>query len=438
MRISVFGLGYVGCVSAACLAQRGHQVLGLDINPQKVEIIKAGRAPVIEPDLDRLIKDSIEKDRFRVSLESRGALHKSDVSLICVGTPSQKNGNLDLKNVESVCRSIGMELSQQQNYHVVVVRSTVLPGSTEKRLIPLLEKHSGRKAGWDFGVCFNPEFLREGSAVSDFYDPGQIIIGEFDERSGEIVETLYQGIPASIVHTTIPTAEIVKYANNAFHALKVTFANEIGVLCKAHGIDGRVVMESLCQDKRLNISPAYLKPGFAFGGSCLPKDLRALLYRAKERDLMCSLLKGIWTSNQQQIQRGIDLVESAGHKRIGILGLSFKPGTDDLRESPIVSLTEALIGKGYQLAIYDESVEFARLMGTNKDFLEQEIPHITSLISSSLEELMEWAEVVVVAHGGETARWALSLMQTDQVLIDLVGVVQNNDDVRGGYEGICW
>ncbi len=438
MRISIFGLGYVGCVSAACLAQSGHEVLGLDTSPQKVDLISSGRAPVIEPGLDRLVREAVQSGSMRVTSDSRDAVHNSDVSMICVGTPSNKNGSLNLQYVENVCREIGTGLAHKHGYHVVIVRSTVLPGSAEERLIPLLEQHSGRRAGPDFGVCMNPEFLREGSAVADFYNPGQIIIGELDQHSGEVVEALYRDVQAPTIRTTIRIAEMIKYANNAFHALKVTFANEIGVLCKAHGIDGREVMETLCQDTRLNISPAYLRPQFAFGGSCLPKDLRALLYRAKERDLECSLLKAILVSNQQQIQRGIDLVESTRHKKVGVLGLSFKPGTDDVRESPVVSLIERLIGKGYRVSIYDERVELGRLVGTNKAFLEREIPHIASLMCSSLEELLEWAEVVVVAHGGATFRRVLSLIREDQTLIDLVGIVADNMDIRGGYEGICW
>lgn len=438
MRVSVFGLGYVGCVSAACLAQNGHDVLGLDVNPQKVELVSSGRAPVIEKGLDTLIRKAVQRGRLRVTSDSRAAIHDSDVSMICVGTPSNKNGSLDLQYVENVCREIGTGLADKQGYHVVIVRSTVLPGSTEERFIPLLEQYSGKRAGPDFGVCVNPEFLREGSAVADFYDPGLIIIGELDRRSGEVVEALYVGIKASTLCTAIRTAEMIKYANNAFHALKVTFANEIGVMSKAHGIDGREVMETLCQDTRLNISPAYLRPGFAFGGSCLPKDLRALLYRAKERDLECSLLKAIWTSNQLQIQRGIDLVESTGRKKIGVLGLSFKPGTDDMRESPVVSLVERLIGKGYSLRIHDDRVELGRLIGTNKAFLEREIPHIASLLCSSLEELLEWAEVVVVAHGGAAFRRVPPLIRENQTLIDLVGVARDDGDVGGAYEGICW
>lgn len=438
MRISVFGLGYVGSVSAACLAQHGHEIIGIDINPEKLALIRCGRAPVIEHGLDDLICRSVEAGNFRVSCDNWEALHSSDVSIICVGTPSNKNGSLKIEYLENVCCEIGAGLVGKDGYHVVIIRSTMLPGSTEDQLIPLLEKHSGRIAGVDFGVCVNPEFLREGSAVADFCNPGLIIIGELDDRSGSVVEALYGGIEAPVLRTSIRTAEMIKYANNAFHALKVAFANEMGSLCKAHNIDGREVMEVLCRDARLNISPAYLKPGYAFGGSCLPKDLRALVYRAKELDLDCSLLNGILTSNQQQMQRGIDLVESTGRKKVGILGISFKSGTDDMRESPAVSLIERLIGKGYSVCVYDEGVELGRLVGTNKAFLEQEIPHISSLMCSSLENLVESAEVLVIAHGGAVSQRLLPLVREDQVLIDLVGILKNDGNRRGVYEGICW
>jgi len=438
MRISVFGLGYVGCVSAACLAQNGHDVLGLDVNPQKVELVRHGRAPVIEQGLDALMRRAVKRGNLQVGLDSRAAICDSDVSMICVGTPSNRNGSLDLRYVENVCREIGVGLADKHDYHVVVVRSTTLPGSVEEQLIPLLEQHSGQRAGSHFGVCMNPEFLREGSAVADFYNPGLVIIGELDQRSGDVVQELYADIRAPAMRTTVRAAEMIKYASNAFHALKVAFANEIGVLCKAHNIDGREVMETLCQDTRLNISAAYLRPGFAFGGSCLPKDLRALLYRAKERDLGCSLLEAILVSNQQQTHRGIDLIESTGCKKIGVLGLSFKPGTDDVRESPVVSVVERLVGKGYSVYIYDEEVELGKLVGTNKAFLEREIPHIVSLMCPSLEELLEWAEVVVVTHAGPTFRRIASLIREDQKLIDFVGIAKNDGNIRGDYEGICW
>lgn len=438
MKISIFGLGYVGCVSAACLAREGHVVIGVDINPQKLEMARSGRSPVVEPGLDELMAEAVACGSLQVTLNDQEAVEMSDVSMICVGTPSNSNGSLNLQYVENVCGGIGKALAGKSDYHVVIVRSTVLPGTVREILVPILEQYSGKQAGTHFGVAMNPEFLREGSAIGDYCNPGLIIIGELDQRSGDAVERVYEAIDAPCVRTSLETAEMVKYVNNAFHALKVAFANEVGNLCKAHGVDGREVMDLLCQDHRLNISPAYLRPGFAFGGSCLTKDLRALLYRAKERDLECSLLKAIMPSNQEHIQRGIDIVENTGRKKVGVLGLSFKPGTDDLRESPVVSLVESLLGKGYKVHIYDEGVELGRLVGTNKEFLEREIPHIGSLMCSSFEDLLEWADVVVVAHGGATFRRVLPLLRREQRLIDLVGITRNDVDIRGTCEGICW
>ncbi len=438
LRVSVFGMGYVGSVSAACMAQRGHHVVGLDVSPQKVALLKAGRPPVVEKGLDELVRDGVATGALEIGAEPRAAVMETDLSLICVGTPSKDNGSLNLEYLEGVCQQIGEGLAAKDGYHVVVVRSTVLPGITEEYLIPILEEHSGKRAGVDFGVCMHPEFLREGSAIDDYYNPGLIVIGELDERSGEPVEALYDGIPATVVRTNIRTGEMIKYANNAFHALKVTFANEIGVFAREHGIDGRDVMAVLVQDKRLNISPAYLRPGFAFGGSCLPKDLRALLHRAKERDLECGLLGSILPSNQRHVERGVALVEGTGHKKVGVLGLSFKAGTDDLRESPVVTLVERLVGKGYSVRIYDDTVELGRLMGTNKSFLEQQLPHIARLMAGSVQEVVDASEVLVITSNSPGFRGAPEMMRSDQVLVDLVGIVKDRGEIQGEYEGICW
>jgi GDP-mannose 6-dehydrogenase len=438
MRVSVFGLGYVGSVTATCIAQDGHTVLGLDANPQKLALVGAGSAPIIEEGLDELMHAAVRSGRLQVTRDSRAAVHETDVSIICVGTPSSQNGSLSLRYLENVCREIAVGLADKSEYHVVVVRSTVLAGTTEEHLIPLLEHETGRRAGRDFGVCVNPEFLREGSAIEDYYHPSYVVIGALDQRSGDLVEALYAAVQAPVVRTDIKTAEMLKYANNAFHALKITFANEIGNFCKARGVDGRKVMDLLCQDRRLNISPTYLKPGFAFGGSCLPKDLRALLYRAKQLDLDCPLLSAVWQSNQRQIQRGIEMVERSGRKKVGVLGLSFKAGTDDVRESPVVPLIETLVGRGYQVSIYDEKVELARLIGTNKTFLEQQIPHISSLMRRSIAEVLEQAEVVVIANNSAAFRQVPEQLRNDQVLVDLVGIVADKNATRGGYDGICW
>lgn len=425
MKVSVFGLGYVGSVSAACLARDGHTVIGVDLDAHKVAAVASGRSPVIETGLDKLMKDAVQAGRLCATSDGRAAVQASDVSLICVGTPSNGNGSLDLQYVDRVCIEIGTALAEKNDYHVVVVRSTVLPETVEGRLIPLLEAHSQRSAGTDFGVCMNPEFLREGTAIEDYDHPCHVVIGELDERSGDLVERLYAAVHAPVVRTTIRTAEMLKYVNNAFHALKVTFANEIGSLCAEIGIDGQEVMELFCRDRKLNISPAYFKPGFAFGGSCLPKDLRALVYRARFQDVDCPLLNAVLPSNQRQIQHGIELVERTRRKKIGVLGLSFKAGTDDLRESPIVLLVEALVGKGYQVSIYDEKVELSRLTGANKSFVERELPHIATIMRSSLADVVENSAVVVIGNSTPAFRDVPSMLREDQILIDLVGVTRD-------------
>lgn len=437
MKVSIFGLGYVGCVSAACLAQDGHDVIGVDVNPHKVELINAGQSPIVEPGLDELLSSLVQSGKLRASLDSRVAVNNSQISLICVGTPSNSNGSLDLRYMENVCREIGLALADKQTYHVVVVRSTVLPGTVQEKIVPLLEQYSNRKAGIDFGVCMNPEFMREGSAIKDYYHPSFIIIGELEQISGDAVEELYHTIEAPLIRTNIQTAEMVKYVSNAFHALKVVFANEIGNLCKIHNIDGQEIMDIFGQDRRLNISTAYLKPGFSFGGSCLPKDMRALLYRAKERDLELPVLSNVLLSNQRQTERGIALIENTGRKKVGVLGLSFKAGTDDVRESPTVTLVETLVGRGYQVRIYDDKLELSRLIGANKSFLEQELPHITSLMCASLNRLIEQSEVIVLANASPSFYQISKLIQPNQILIDLVGIAKDNN-IQGVYKGICW
>lgn len=438
MNVSIFGLGYVGCVSAACLARDGFDVIGVDINPDKVNLVRSGRSPIVEPGLQTLIEESVRAGRLSATQDSKEAVLASDVSLICVGTPSNGNGSLKMDYVESVCREIAGALAAKPDYHVVVLRSTVLPGTLRTRLLPILERCSGKRAGVDFGVCVNPEFLREGSAIRDYDEPSLIVIGELDPSAGDAVASLYEKTNAPVARTAIETAETVKYANNAFHALKVVFANEIGTLCKAHGIDGQEVMDLVCQDKRLNISAAYLRPGFAFGGSCLPKDTRALLYRAKERDVEAPLLHAVLTSNQQHIERAIKMVENTGRKQIGVFGLGFKPETDDIRESPTVQLVETLVGRGYQVRIFDDQVELGRLMGANKAFLEQEIPHITLLMRSSLDEVIAESDVLVIANGNKMFRKLPELVGQDQTIIDLVGIAKVGTEGRERYEGICW
>ncbi len=438
MRISVFGLGYVGSVTSACLARDGHDVIGVDVVPTKVQSVGAGKAPVIEPQLDQLVRDAVQSGRLRATVQAAEAIRNSDLSLICVGTPSHPTGKVNLQFVENVCRDIAAALGGQSAYHVVVVRSTVPPGTVQSRVIPLLEEYSGRRAGEDFGVCVNPEFLREGSAVRDYDEPSQIVIGQWTDRCGDAVQQMYHGVKAPVVRTTLMTAEMIKYVNNALHAVKVVFANEIGNLCKAHGIDGQEVMEIVCQDRKLNLSSVYLRPGFAFGGSCLPKDLRALVQDVKEHALESPLLESVLDSNHQQIWRGIQLVEQTGSRNVAVLGLSFKAGTDDVRESPVVPLVETLIGRGFQVRIYDGKVQPSQLVGANKLFLERALPHIASLMNSSLSEVVAQADVVVVANAAPEFRQVRTMLREDQTLIDLVGICRTGDQGKGNYQGICW
>jgi GDP-mannose 6-dehydrogenase len=355
-----------------------------------------------------------------------------------VGTPSKGNGGLDPTYVKSVCKDIGQAIAMKDSFHTVILRSTVLPGTTREVVIPALENAVGKATGLGFGICHNPEFLREGTSVHDFYHPPFTVIGEFDSHSAKVVANLYENLDAPLLVVSLEVAEMIKYACNAFHALKIAFANEVGNLCKSQGINSHQVMDVFCMDEKLNLSSYYLKPGFAFGGSCLPKDLRALLHYSRRKDLELPVLESILPSNELQIRRGIEMVKQTGSRNIGVLGFSFKPGTDDLRESPVVEIIETLLGKGYHVKIYDRSVSLARLVGANREYIEREIPHIASIMCSSLEELLKWAEIVVVAHGDPTFRRVLSLLREDQRLIDLVGIFRDSTDIRGGYEGICW
>ncbi len=438
MRISLFGLGYVGTVSAACLAVLGHDVIGVDVNQRKLDTLRSGRAPVIEPGLDAVVAEAIESGRLEVTGDVPEAVTRSEVSMVCVGTPNRANGSLDLAAVEHVCRQIGDAIESASGYHTIVIRSTVLPGTVRDRVIPVIEAASGKLAGEGFGIVMNPEFLRETSAVADFFGPSVTVIGELDERSGSVVERIYRKVDAPVVRVPLETAEMVKYANNAFHATKVTFANEIGNLAKAHGVDGRDVMEILCRDDQLNISTAYLRPGYAFGGSCLPKDTRALVYRAKEKDVESPLLASLLPSNEIHTRRAIEFVERSGLKKVAVLGLSFKAGTDDVRESPMVPLVETLVGRGYEISVYDEEVRLSKLVGSNKTYLEQEIPHIANLMISDLGRAVTENDVIVIGNGAAAFRAVPAKLRSDQVLIDLVGLEGGAAATGARYEGICW
>ena len=437
MRISIFGLGYVGAVSAACLSSEGHHVLGVDKNQTKIDLINAGQTPIIEDDVDVLIENAHQQGLLAATSDAATAVRDTDLSIVCVGTPSENNGNLNLAYVRNVCREIGEALAHKDGYHIVVIRSTILPGSMRDVVIPTLVESSGKRVGEDFGVCFNPEFLREGTAVKDYYDPPKTVIGESDPRAGDALVGLYKNIKATLFRTNLETAEMVKYVDNTWHALKVGFANEIGSIAKALGIDSHDVMNIFVADTKLNLSPYYLKPGFAFGGSCLPKDVRALNYRAKSLDVTAPILDSILPSNAAHVQRGLELVLAQGKKKIGILGFSFKAGTDDLRESPLVELIERLIGKGFDLAIYDHNVNLARLTGANRDYILNQIPHISDLMRDSIDAVLEHAEVVVLGNGNRQFEAIFDRLRADQKVIDLVRLAGWEDkDIR--YEGICW
>ena len=437
MRISVFGLGYVGSVSATCFAADGHSVVGVDPNATKVQLVNDGKAPVVEKDLGEMMEKMVAAGRLKAISDPAEAVMQTDLSMICVGTPSQPNGSLDVGHVMSVCREIGGALARKNGYHVVVVRSTVLPGTVRDNALPILEESSGKRAGRDFGFANNPEFLRESTAIYDFYNPPKTVIGEIDRRAGDEVERLYQSIDAPMIRTSIEVAEMVKYADNAWHGLKVAFGNEIGNICKKLSIDSHQVMEIFCRDTKLNLSSYYLKPGFAFGGSCLPKDLRALMYKARSLDLDLPVIGSVLPSNAVQIERGVNMIMEKGRKRVGFLGFSFKAGTDDLRESPQVEVIERLIGKGYDLKLYDRNVNLAKLMGANKDYIEKAIPHISRLMVDSVDEVLAHGEVIVVGNGDAAFADVPQRLNQDQFLIDMVRV-GNTDGLNGQYDGINW
>jgi GDP-mannose 6-dehydrogenase len=418
MRVSIFGLGYVGCVTAACLAKAGHQVIGVDINPDKAAMVNGGSSPLVEPGLGELLSKVAAAGRLRATTSTQEGVAGSDLALICVGTPSRDNGQLDVDAIRRVAEGIGHQLRQHPKPYTVVLRSTVLPGTTESVLVPVL-RGAGSSALPDLTVAVNPEFMREGSSLRDFAQPPLTLVGSDAPQAGALLRELYAQVDAPFVQTSIRSAEMAKYVSNAFHALKITFANEIGDFCEAFGVDIGDVMRVFLMDRKLNISEAYLHPGFAFGGSCLPKDLRALTHAARAADLALPLLSQILPSNDRQIQQGVSRVLATRRRRIGVLGLAFKPGTDDLRESPMVLLVETLIGKGCDVRILDRSVSIARLGGANRRYIEEEIPHIASLMCETIDALLAHAEVLVVANHDAQARQALTAARPDQLVIDL-------------------
>ena len=438
MKISIFGLGYVGAVSMACLGRDGHEVTGVDIDQNKLNLIAAGKSPIVETGIMDLMSDVVASGRIHVTDSAEEAIATTDLSFVCVGTPSRPNGSQSLDALIRLSEQIGTALKEKSEPHTIVVRSTVEPGTVENVIVPILEKHSGKLAGDNISVCFQPEFLREGSSVKDYDNPPMTVVGVQDKRAAEQLKEVFGGLPCEFIETEIRTAETLKYACNTFHTLKISFANEIGRICQALGSDSNRVMELLCEDKQLNISKAYLRPGFAFGGSCLPKDLRALLYMAKSRDVDVPMLAGLLPSNQFHIEHAANMILEQGERSVGVIGLSFKSGTDDLRESPLVELVERLIGKGMILKIYDPEVQMSRLIGANKRYIEEVVPHIGSLMCESVEEAMQGAATVVVGLSGQEIMAELYAHSHDgQFFLDLVGVPEPAR-LNGEYRGICW
>lgn len=435
MRIGVFGLGYVGCVSAACLASMGHRVVGVDVNQDKVDLINEGRAPIVEERIGDLITDAVRDGTLRATTDAAEAVTGTDLSLVCVGTPSAPNGSLSTAYLERVAEQIGRAMRPG---HVVVFRSTMLPGTCADLLTPILELSSGLRAGVDFGVAVNPEFLREGTSVRDFFAPPKTVIGGSDPATGDLVARLYEGLPGPVFQVPIPVAEMTKYADNAFHAVKIGFANEVGAVCQALGVDSHQVMEVFLADRKLNISPAYLRPGFAFGGSCLPKDLRGLVYAAHKADVAVPLLSHVLPANEAHLRRAFDLVTAPGRRKVGLFGLSFKPGTDDLRESPLVELAERLLGKGYDLRIYDANVSLSRLVGANRAYIAERLPHLGDLLGDSVEDVLGHAEVCVVGSTDPAVLKALERAE-GKVVVDLVRIPDAAAHRgRRDYLGIGW
>lgn len=437
-RIAVFGLGYVGVVSAACLASRGHSVIGVDVSPEKVDMIDRGRSPIVEERIGDLVAEQVAAGRLRATTDCARAVADTDLAMVCVGTPSASNGGLLTEYLERVSEEIGAALASRPDRYTVVVRSTMLPTTCEQIVLPRLTSVSGRRAGADFGLAVNPEFLREGSSVRDFFDPPKTVIGQLDDASGDTVAELYDGLPGPVYRVPLAVAEMIKYADNSFHALKAGFANEMGAVCKALGLDSHAVMDIVVADTKLNISPAYLRPGFAFGGSCLPKDLRAVVHRARRADVSVPILESIAPSNEGQVERVFRIIEDSGKRRVGLLGLAFKPGTDDLRESPLVALAERLLGRGFELMIHDPQVAVSRLLGANRAYVDQRIPHLSRLMAGSADAVVNHAEVCVVGSADPDAIAALGRVD-GRIIVDLVrfpGSGEYCGDPR--YIGISW
>jgi GDP-mannose 6-dehydrogenase len=437
MRIAIFGLGYVGAVSAACLSKEGHHVIGVDANPDKVDLIKKGKSPVVEKDVDEMIASGVANGTLRATTNSAAAVRDADLSIVCVGTPSSPNGNLELGYVKRVCEEIGAALKEKDGFAAVVIRSTVLPGTLRSLVIPTLEAASGRTVGDDLGAGFFPEFLRESTAVWDFYNPPKVVFAASDHQTQAMLETINAGFDAPKICTNYEIAEMVKYADNTWHAVKVAFANEIGSIAKAVNIDGGAVMDIFCKDTKLNISPKYLRPGFAFGGSCLPKDVRALTYKARSLDLDTPLINSIMPSNERHIERALRMVLDLNERNVGVLGLSFKSGTDDLRESPVVELVERLLGKGHEIRIFDHNVNLSTLVGANRAYIYEHLPHIAKLMVDDVDEVVNHGGTIVVGNGDRYFADVVGRLNMSQRVVDLVRIA-NQEQTNGGYNGLCW
>lgn len=438
MKVSVFGLGYVGAVSCACLPELGHEVVGVDINALKVELIASGQSPVVEEGIEELISAAVKAGKLTATNDVAAAVKGTEVSLISVATPSLPNYMPDLTALDAVVGQIGAEIAKKDGQHTLVIRSTVAPGTTRARIAPLLEKAAGRKIGDRLSLVFNPEFLREGSSVSDFHNPPQTIVGSVDEAGVEVMKRLYAGVPGNFVAADVGVAESVKYLCNVFHALKIVFANEAGAVLKETGLDSRDVLELFCRDTQLNISKAYLRPGFAFGGSCLPKEVKGFLTIARERGVEIPVLGSLLDSNDAHIGRAYDLIAASGRKPVALFGLAFKPGTDDLRDSPLVVLAEKLLGKGFDLAIYDKFVKIARLLGKNKEYIDREIPHLDKLLHETPDAALARAEIVVVGHADAETRQRIIALAKGARVVDLNGYADLRAAGFAQYEGICW
>ncbi len=438
MKISVFGIGYVGAVSCGCLAKAGHEIVGVDVAPDKVATLAAGKSPIVEDEIDTLIAEGVRQGKLRATTDVTAAVHETDVSFISVGTPSGRDGSVSMHAVDAVVATIGAALRDKPGVHTVVMRSTVPPGTAEDRVIPALEQHSGKKHGEGFRYYSNPEFLREGSSVKDFHAPPYTLIGAAPGDDGAVVRQIYAGIGGEVYVAPFKVAESVKMLANAYHAVKLAFANEGGAILAALGVDARAAYKLFCEDKILNISSAYLTPGFAFGGSCLPKDMRSLLALADHAHVPAPFLKNVLPSNQAVIERAYEAIERHGRQRVALFGLAFKQGTDDLRESPFVVLAEKLLGKGFELCIFDRFVQVARLTGSNRAYIGREIPHLERLLAAEPAEALQGAKLVVVGHVAKADRPALLSRLDGHTVLDLAGIPELRAHKGITYQGLCW